>query len=287
MDPMAKGQYLEKKADRKLHCCCLFASKYEDAAELYNGAATSFKLAKSWDRAALVYVKLANCHLKSDCNHEVARAYLDAANCYKKTSCKKAITCLDKAVDMFLQINRVHMAAKYCKEIGELYEQQQQLDKGLVYFERAADLFGDDDAATSKILCKQKFAQFSAQLGNYSKAIELYEEIARQSINDNLLKYGVRGHLLSAGLCQLCSGDVVRIQNALERYQDLDPTFSRTRECLFLIDLAAAMEEEDVIKFTNVVKEFDQTTPLEAWRTSILLRVKKALKVKEAENDLT
>lgn len=94
----------------------------------------------------------------------------------------------------------------------------------------------------------------------------IYEEIARQSINNNLLKYGVRGHLLNAGLCQLCRGDIVAITNALERYQvhllflclifffptvlaydliiyifrsipivqDLDPTFSRTREYKFL-----------------------------------------------------
>ena len=53
----------------------------------------------------------------------------------------------------------------------------------------------------------------------YPKAIEIYEEIARQSLNNNLLKYGVRGHLLNAGLCQLCKGDVVAITNSLERYQ--------------------------------------------------------------------
>lgn len=53
----------------------------------------------------------------------------------------------------------------------------------------------------------------------YQKSIEIYEEIARHSMNNNLLKYGVKGHLLNAGLCQLCKGDVVAITNALERYQ--------------------------------------------------------------------
>ena len=55
----------------------------------------------------------------------------------------------------------------------------------------------------------------------YPKAIEIYEDIARQSLNNNLLKYGVKGHLLNAGICQLCKGDVVAINNALERYQVL------------------------------------------------------------------
>lgn len=57
----------------------------------------------------------------------------------------------------------------------------------------------------------------------YPKAIEIYEEIARHSLNNNLLKYGARGHLLNAGICQLCKGDVVAITNALEKYQVKHP----------------------------------------------------------------
>lgn len=53
----------------------------------------------------------------------------------------------------------------------------------------------------------------------YQKANEIFEAIARQQINNNLLKYSVRGILLNAGICQLCRGDVVAITNSMERYQ--------------------------------------------------------------------
>lgn len=53
----------------------------------------------------------------------------------------------------------------------------------------------------------------------YQKSIEIYEDIARQSLSNNLLKYGVKGHLLNAGICQLCKADIVAINKALERYQ--------------------------------------------------------------------
>ena len=53
----------------------------------------------------------------------------------------------------------------------------------------------------------------------YPKAIDIYETIARHSLNSNLLKYSVKGYLLNAGLCQLCRNDTVAITNALERYQ--------------------------------------------------------------------
>ncbi|XP_044472903.1 alpha-soluble NSF attachment protein 2-like isoform X4 [Mangifera indica] len=143
----------------------------------------------------------------------------------------------------------------------------------------------DIEATTSANQCKLKVAQFSAQQEQYQKAIEIYEKIARQSLNINLLKYGVRGHLLNAGLCQLCRGDVVAITNALERYENLDLTFSRTREYKFLADLATTIEEEDVTKFTHVVREFDSITRLDPWKTTLLWRVKEALKAKELEED--
>ncbi|KAF7825464.1 alpha-soluble NSF attachment protein 2-like [Senna tora] len=284
-DQIAKGQEFEKKAEKKINGWNLFGSKYEDAVELYEKSANSFKLGKSWDRAGSVFIKLSKCHLKLDSKHEAAGAYVDAAHCYKKISAKGAISCLDQAVNIYTEIGRHNMAARYCKEIGDLYEADQDIENANLYFERAAESFELANATTSANQCKLKVAQFSAQHQQYQKAIDIFEDIARQSINNNLLKYGVRGHLLNAGLCQLCRGDIVAITNSLERYQDLDPTFSRFREYRFLADLASAIDEEDVAKFTGVVKEFDSVTPLDSWKSTLLLRVKNALKAKEMEED--
>ncbi|KAK3422683.1 hypothetical protein EUGRSUZ_G03107 [Eucalyptus grandis] len=257
-DQLAKGDEYEKKAEKKLNSWGLFGSKHEDAADLFDKAANCFKLAKSWDRAGSTYIKLANCHLKCESKHEAASSFVDAANCYKKTSSKEAITCLEQAVNMFMDIGRLNMAARYYKDIGELYESDQNLERAIDNFERAAELFESEEVTTSANQCKQKVAQFAAQLEQYQKAIEIYEEIARHSLNNNLLKYGVKGHLLNAGLCQLCKADIVAITNALERYQELDPTFSGTREYRLLKD---------------------------SWKTTLLLRVKEKLKAKELEED--
>ncbi|XP_027335023.1 alpha-soluble NSF attachment protein 2 isoform X3 [Abrus precatorius] len=262
-DQLSKAEDFERKAEKKLSGWGLFGSKYEDAADLFDKAANSFKLAKSWDRAGSTYLKLANCHLKLESKHEAAQAYVDAAHCYKKTLINEAVSCLNNAVDLFCDIGRLSMAARYLKEIAELYESEQNIEQAAVYYEKSADFFQNEEVTTSANQCKQKVAQFSAQLEQYQKSIEIYEEIARQSLNSNLLKYGVKGHLLNAGICQLCKGDVVAITNALERYQELDPTFSGTREYRLLADVAAAIDEEDVGKFTDVVKEFDSMTPLQ------------------------
>ncbi|KAJ6832439.1 alpha-soluble NSF attachment protein-like [Iris pallida] len=284
-DQTAKGDDLEMKAEKKLGGWGIFGSKYEDAADMYEKAANHFKLGKNWDRAGAVYIKLANCHLKLESKHEAASAYVDAANCYKKISIQEAAQSLKEAVKLFMEIGRLNMAARYYKELGEIYEQEQNLEEAVENFERAADLFESEEVTTSANQCKQKVAQFAAQLEQYPKAIEIFEEIARHSMNNNLLKYSVKGILLNAGICQLCRGDVVAITNSLERYQELDPTFSGTREYKLLADLAASMDEEDVGKFTDCIKEFDSMTRLDPWKTTLLLRAKNALKAKEEEED--
>ncbi|CAN1825847.1 Alpha-soluble NSF attachment protein [Linum perenne] len=284
-DQIARAEDFEKKADKKLTGWGLFGSKFEDASDLYDKAANSYKLAKSWDKAGATYAKLASCHLKLDSKHEAAQAYVDAAHCYKKTSTSEAISCLGQAVEMFCDIGRISMAARYNKEIAELYETEGNIEKSIQFYEKAADFFEGEEVTTSANQCKQKVAQFAAQLEQYPKAIAIYEEIARHSLSNNLLKYGVKGHLLNAGICHLCKGDVVAITNALEKYQDLDPTFSGTREYRLLADLAGAIDEEDVAKFTDAVKEFDSMTQLDSWRTTLLLRVKEKIKAKELEED--
>ncbi|XP_044507299.1 alpha-soluble NSF attachment protein 2-like [Mangifera indica] len=284
-DQIARAEEFENKAEKKLNSWGLFGSKYEDAADLFDKAANFFKLAKSWDKAGAIYVKLADCHIKLESKHEAAQAYVAAAHCYKKTNAKDAISCLEQAVNMFCDIGRLSMAARYYKEIAELYESEQNINQAIVFFEKAADMFLNEEVTTSANQCTQKVAQYAAELEQYQKAIEIYEEIAKQSLNKNLLKYGVKGHLLNAGICQLCKGDVVAITNALERYQDMDPTFSGTREYRLLADIAASIDEEDIAKFTDVVKEFDSMTPLDSWKTTLLLRVKEKLKAKELEED--
>ncbi len=58
-------------------------------------------------------------------------------------------------------------------------------------------------------LCRLKVAEFSAELGHYSKAVELYEEAAKRAVENNLLKFSARGYLANAGQCSCdapCTG---------------------------------------------------------------------------------
>lgn len=283
-----KGSDFYTKAEKKLTGWGLFGSKYEDAADLFDKAANQFKLAKNWNRAANAYERVAECHLKSESKHEAASAYVEAANSYKKFSNQDAAKALNHAVELYVEMGRLNMAARYYKDLGEMYEQEQDLEKAMDYFDRAVDLFISEEGTTSANQCRQRVAQIAAQLDDFTKATKIFEEIARQQVNNNLLKYSAKGTLLNAGICQLCRGDSVAISNALERFQDIDPTFSGTREYRLLADLASSMDEGDVAKFTEAIREFDSMTRLDPWKTTLLLKAKKTIQEKDdLDEDLT
>ncbi|KAH0735741.1 hypothetical protein KY290_011400 [Solanum tuberosum] len=278
-DQISRGEELVKKAEKKLNGWGIFGSKYHDAADLLYKAVDRFKLAKSWDRVGAVYVKLASCHLKLDQKHEASHSYDIVADYYKMTkNLTEAISCLEKAAHILLDIGRLNATTGHYQEIAKLYEHENDLELAIVYYQKTVDLFQSMDLTSSANQYRQKIAEYSAKVGKFQRSIVMFEEIATYSIRNNLLKYGVRGHLLNAGICQLCKGDVIAISNAFERYQIVDTTFSGTRECKLLMGLAAAIDKRDVAEFTSCLKEYDSTIKQDEWRTPVLLKMKEALK---------
>ncbi|KAL4424294.1 hypothetical protein ABPG75_001595 [Micractinium tetrahymenae] len=292
MDFAAKGQDLVAKANKRLNSFSLFGggSKYEDAAELYEKAANQFKLGKAWNEAGDAYIKLAEVHMKLESKHDAASAWVEAAKALLKSDQRRAVTCLQQAVSLYTDMGRLGMAARQLREIAEVLEKEGNKEECIMFFEQAADLFATENSMSEANKCNLKIAQFAAELERYPQAIKIYEEVARACVDNNLLKYSAKGHLLNAGICQLCSADVATIRGAIDRYRDIDLNFDSSRECNFLSTLADALDEGDVEAFTNAVAEFDSLTRLDAWKTTLLVRVKRKITSREEEveeEDLT
>ena len=56
----------------------------------------------------------------------------------------------------------------------------------------------------NKLIRHVQVAQFSAEMERYEPAIEVYEDVATRSMDNNLLKFSAKGYLLNAGICRLC-----------------------------------------------------------------------------------
>ncbi|XP_043272379.1 alpha-soluble NSF attachment protein [Venturia canescens] len=253
------------------------SSKVEEAVECYQRAANMFKMAKKWPSAGAAFCEAATLHSKAGSRHDAATNYVDAANCYKKTDPNEAANCLVKAIEIYTDMGRFTMAAKHHQSIAEMYESEAvDLELAVHHYEQAADYFRGEESISSANKCLLKVAQYAAQLKNYDKAIQIYEQVASASLESPLLKYSAKEYFFRAALCNLCV-DPLNAQHAIERYQEQYPAFQDSREYKLVKSLIDLLEEQDLEGFTATVTDYDSISRLDPWYTSMLLRIKKQI----------
>ncbi|XP_015595646.1 alpha-soluble NSF attachment protein [Cephus cinctus] len=281
-DHEVKAKQLMADAEKKLTSSKGFfgslfggSSKVEEAVDCYQRAGISFKVAKKWGAAGNAFCEAANLHSKAGSRHDAATNYVDAANCYKKSDPNEAVNCLLKAIEIYTDMGRFTMAAKHHQTIAEMYESESvDLERAVHHYEQAADYFRGEESNSSANKCLLKVAQYAAQLENYDRAIQIYEDVASSSLESSLLKYSAKEYFFRAGLCQLCV-DVLNAQHAIERYSEQYPAFQDSREYKLLKTLIEHVEEQNLEGFTEAVKEYDSISRLDQWYTTVLLRIKK------------
>jgi len=288
-DHVTQAKDLMVQAQKKLTSFSFFGSKtakFEDAGELYKKAANLFKVGKQGNEAAQAYMEAAQCFLQSNnSQHEAATCYIKASGCFKKESHKEAADALLKAIALYTADGRFSMAAKYEKDLAELFEANNDIANAMGHYETAAEYFAGENSPSSANGCLLKVAHFAATAEDYKKAIQLFEEISQTSLANKLLQWSVKEYLLKAGLCNLCAGDVVEAKKALTRYMAMDPNFPSSRECKFLSAITDAYENRDEEAFTNSLTDYDTITPVDAWKTTLLNVIQDKIKKDDEDSD--
>eukprot|EP00727_Mastigamoeba_balamuthi_P001482 m51a1_g11330 putative soluble nsf attachment protein alpha isoform (289) ;mRNA; r:132871-134004 len=285
--PNTAAMDVMKQADKTANRFQLFGnSRFEEAAELYVKAGNLFKASRHLDEAGKAYVKAADCYSRTSQTHEAATAYVNAAGCLRKTNGAEAVRCFKTAVDMYTAGGHFSMAAKHLQDMGELCEADNDNEGAIEYFTKAAEFYEGENATSRANQCLVKVALMSALAEKYDDAVEMFERVARAALESSLLKWGAKNYLLKAALCHLAKGDVVAAKTSLGRYQEWDVSFGSQRECKLAVAVADAYEQYDEEAFTNAVVEYDSVTKLEAWMTTMLLRIKNKLK-EESGTSLT
>lgn len=278
-------QYI-KKAESKLKTWfSLTETKYEEAAELFEKAGNLYKINKDWDKAGDCFKRASDCLVISSPLESVT-FLINAATCYRKTDIDQAILYYQQAHDISLQNGQFKNAAKYLKEIAEIHETSCEFEKAIDYYKQAGELYKSENEINTSKQCFLKCAHYLSRMGKYEEAITIYEDVANNSIDTTIQKYFVKEYLFKAGLCWLAQEDLVGAKRAVEKYQDLDCSFSSTYECKFIKKLIECIENYDVEQFTNEVVEFDKMMRLDEWKTHILLAIKNQIP-KEENTSLT
>nr|XP_028683953.1 beta-soluble NSF attachment protein isoform X3 [Macaca mulatta] len=192
----------------------------------------------------------------------------------------EAINCLNAAIDIYTDMGRFTIAAKHHITIAEIYETElvdiekvicgswrkvMELDLNLLcslaiaHYEQSADYYKGEESNSSANKCLLKVAAYAAQLEQYQKAIEIYEQVGANTMDNPLLKYSAKDYFFKAALCHFIV-DELNAKLALEKYEEMFPAFTDSRECKLL-----------------KVKEFDSISRLDQWLTTMLLRIKKSI----------
>jgi len=279
---LSQAQQLMAKAEKKYSSSSGWFSsnttKFEEAGDLYQQAANSFKIDKLWKEAGDAFMKEAECRAKAGEQDEAANAYWNAAKAYKRGFPDLAVGALSSTVTILTQKGRFRQAADREKEIGQIYLQDaQDLSKACESFERAGEWYAQEDAMATANACFKDAADLHAELEHYPHAIARYEQVADHSLTSALTKYSVKEYWLRAGLCALAMQDSVTAKRNMAKYGQQDVTFPSTREAKFVNTLSEAIDAGDKEAFTAAVFEYDQVVKLDNWKTSILLKIKRGI----------
>lgn len=111
-----------------------------------------------------------------------------------------------EAITLFCDMGRFANAAKLEKEIAEMYESNNESEKCVKHYQKAADYFLGEDSTAAANQCLLKVAHFNALLEKYDDAVKIYEEVAQACLEKNVLKFNAKGHLFCAGILHLARG---------------------------------------------------------------------------------
>lgn len=271
------------KVSKCCECCCdcvATPSRWHSCCALDRSMLTGCDLScltSSGEKAAEAYKKAAEMDVKTDNAHEAATHTLEAAKALKRVNVAEAIELYLTVVTQYEELGKFSAAAKLEKEIAEMCESEGETEECIKHYQRAADLFSAENAASSANGCLLKVGHFQALAENYEEAITVFEEVGSAFVENDMMKFKARVVFLQAGLCHLASGDPVAAERAITRYREIDYTFADSRESKFLGAVHEAYVAFDVDKFTDEVASYDSISKLSPWMTTILLRIKTAM----------
>lgn len=287
-----KGDALAAEGEKILKKFSFFSSsddKVDKAHEKFLQAATQYKASGSFAKAASAYRRAADMSQKSKNEGEMCVELEEAGKaCVKAGDVNSAVELYKQAVEIYEKNQKLVNAAKVCVAIGEIA----QGSEAMQWLQRAVRYYKTQGSKVTATEIVEKMADVKAKSGDYEGAREMYDELARDALDDRVSRGNARKLLFSSLLAQIAGmtsatlmEDVGVLQERFEDYQELDTQFNRnTREHMLISALIEAIQSEDIGAYEAAVQEYDSIVPLDPCREKMLLKGKQVLRSRA--NDL-
>jgi alpha-soluble NSF attachment protein len=232
---------------------------------------------KEWKNAADTYIRIAEMYeSKLGEVYESTLCYESAGKAYKNCNTQEAIRCFTLACEHYMNSNNFSSAGRLWKEVASLFEREHNLEDAKQSYKKAYDCFSCENYNSNANSCLVKVASLSCETENYKDAIDNYERLIINCIDNSALRWSVKDYQFRVLLCKfaICanSNDVNSVTECCERYMDSNPLFNDTRECNLILDLVSDFKECDVDKFSeHLIFKFDEIVKLDNWCIAVLL----------------
>jgi alpha-soluble NSF attachment protein len=246
--------------------------KYEDAAELFTKAAKQYQLAKAYIDAGNAFMKACDCYSHSSYGaYNIAMCYIQAAHSFSKQNIQAGVSAMLKGISLLAEDGKFSLAAKYEKELAEMFETLGELDNAIKHYEIASEYYDMEGSKATSAGCLEKIIPIVADKGDYDKAIQLIEKIC-DSYSPSLAKHFIKEFCLKAGILYLCFPDKVAANKNMEKWAAKYSDFKGSREHKFLSQLIVAFQKDDCDMFKKAVDEWQTISSLDRFKDKFLAK---------------
>ena len=258
---------------------------YLQAAALYKGSANFVAAATAYQRAC--DMSAAN---KSDIDVADDASNVMAMNMKCDNFDASRAACA-KVVDLYVRSNKTSQAAKACQQFGEWKpstgkftdEQRREQD---TFLEKAITFYRQEGSRSTANELRLKTVERKALAGEYTAAAKDYEAIAKEVLDDSLLRTTAQRHFFMVLLCFVAdmhpgriTEDTERLRAKFEWIQERDSQFHQyTQEFMLIQGLISAFEDLDVEKYDDAQARYEEICAVDTLKARLLLLGKQALR---------
>jgi alpha-soluble NSF attachment protein len=253
-------------------------SQLEDAAEMFIRSGNLYKAELQVENAMKSYNKAVECYVKLQNNNDAASTKALAANMIARTQTELAAEYFCEASKFIIDEGKLSIAARYLQQAAELYDKDGNAEMALRCYKKMIDYCDVENTVIQK-KCVLRFAEILAEVEKYDDAINVYERLIQEGMENHILRFSVHEYCYMALLCIACKNDIVGVEKKIVEYCQIDPAFENDTRHKFITEILAAWNENDVDKFTQTTFEFDNLHKLERICVVLLLRIKKFISI--------
>ena len=267
---MNSAESYVKLAKKQLNKFWVTDENRQNAAEFYIKAGNLFSAKKDLINAMKSYTESAKLYEKlgKDFEFDAITSWISVTKAIDDENELKNII-MDIIVPYYITNGKFVEAGRQMSLLGDRLTDAS--DKIGAYL-KSVEYYASASSSTSatSILCLEKIAKTSVSSDDIDTAKKTFEELADICITNDVLKFNVKQYLFGASLCNLALGNE-------DDYKSKDYIYADSSEAKFIDELNASIQNNDIDKFTDLCYQFDQTHPLEPWKTKLLLKTKQLL----------